>query len=612
MCGIAGVIRVSDKEVNENQGLVEAAIKSLSHRGPDDQGFFNDERVSLGMCRLSILDIDNGQQPNFDSQRTIVSVFNGEIYNFRELRGLIPANALNSKTYGDSVLIPHLFEKFGPEFVSLLRGQFAIAIVDLKTRTTYLYRDRFGEKPLWYASDKEGLKFASELKGLMDLKIQKEIDVKNLREFLRYGYINAPRSIFRSTFQVKPGHYVTFSQGNLEETRYWKPDSNKDFDFEYLEAMQATRDALLESIEMQMVSERNIGVFLSGGIDSSLVTSYARKLTTKRLKTFSIGFHIENFDESRHAANVANFLGTDHYEKKIDADPGLIVDEISKVLDHPFADSSVIPTYLLAKFASNEVTVALGGDGGDEAFGGYTRYRAVTFLDQINPVLTASPARSLAKLFPNLPLFQKFIRHAKKMDAGLRYDSIQSEFSEGELDSLFEKKIEFLEDPNLLLWSSIENKELLRSIQILDLLSYLPGDLMYKSDICSMANSLELRAPMLDYKVVELGLSLPRKFKLRGTLNKRILRDLLYLEVPRELVDRPKMGFGVPIADWLRGDLHPLMQQLLNDKGAKIYDWLDFYVVKDLVDKHTKGADKSKQIWPLIVLELWFQNWVKS
>ena len=347
MCGIAGIVSLGINNDSGNRRLVQSAISAQSHRGPDSQGFFQNSNVCLGMCRLSIIDIKNGQQPNFNSDRKIVSIFNGEIYNFKELRKLDLPFSSQLQSYGDSALIPYMFERFGPEFVHQLRGQFAIAIADLRAGEFFLYRDRFGEKPLWYQKNDSEVKFASEMRGLLALDIEREIEDNSVCEFLQYGYVNAPRSIFKNVFQVRPAHFLRFSKDEVSEHSYWRPTSVVSRETSFTLAKQEAKQLIMESVELQMVAERDVGIFLSGGIDSSLIASYARKISPK-IKTFSIGFFNDEFDESRYSSRVAQSLKTSHFEKKIIADPVLILRDISELIDHPFADSSIIPTYLFA------------------------------------------------------------------------------------------------------------------------------------------------------------------------------------------------------------------------------------------------------------------------
>lgn len=612
MCGIAGIFDFNSGFNSTNQQFVESAVQEIQHRGPDEQGFYNHPKCNLGMCRLAIIDVKGGKQPSWDTRGRIVSVFNGEIYNFNELRELLIHRGYRLTSHGDSEVIPNLYREFGDEFPKYLNGMFAIAIWDEDRSKGLLARDRFGKKPLWYKYKGGRISFSSELKGLIKLNGSLDFDPQRLPEYLQFGYVNAPRSIYKGVQQLIPGTSLVFEKESEREIRFWTFPSEMKTDLKYNDAKLAVRSLITDAVRLRLISERPIGAFLSGGIDSSLVTALMARELGADTHTYSIGFDNPEFDESHYARAVAKYLGVKHHEKLVLPDPKLILNEIVNLLDQPFADSSIIPTYLLAKFARNDVIVALGGDGGDEVFGGYTRYRVARILNKLNFLLLLSPT-SLLKKFPvNDRRIEKLLRHSRFQEFRSRYFGFQSLIQSSEISSFMKEEVEEalfnLELSGL--WNSIDSNSRLGQLQMFDLQTYLPGDLMYKADMATMANGLELRSPLLDYRVVEFGLSLPDKFKIESGVSKRILRDVLYDLVPSHLVNRPKMGFGIPQADWLRNELAEVVDATLLSKRAFIYNFLNISKVEESVLMHQKGLNADRILWPILMLELWAKKWI--
>ncbi len=607
MCGISGIF--SDKPINSE--LVEDSINVIAHRGPDERGFFYNQKCVLGMCRLSIIDIASGQQPSYNDKRDIVSVFNGEIYNFRELRQDLVSRGHQIRALGDSALIPILYQEYGDAFPSKLQGMFAISIFDSKRHRLILVRDRLGKKPLWYSEQERTVYFSSEVKGLLALGINRSLDESVIPEFLRYGYVNAPRSAVIGVKQLPPASILTIENGRSKLEQYWNLSDVPEAAISFSDAQNETSRLLREAVKTRLVSERPIGAFLSGGIDSTIISALMQEVSESAVHTYSIGFSDKKFDESRFAKEVATAIGTIHHERIVEADPLLIVETLAKVLDQPFADSSIIPTFLLAKFAREEVVVALSGDGGDEGFAGYERYRAGRFLDSINPLLALNPLR----LFPAEKIanqkVRKLFRHSSFQSLPRRYSGLQSLFQSGDLNSILSpdlvSKSQYDDFPNL--WKSISTKDKIRRMQEMDIKTYLPGDLMYKVDMASMANSLEVRSPFLDYRVVEFGLSLPVKYKVGGD-NKHILRQIARELVPSKLIDRPKMGFGIPRAKWLREDLKGPVEEILLSERSRSRGWYRFDKVEKILEKHNKGLELDSLIWPMFMLELWAKTWI--
>lgn len=608
MCGISGVF--SEKSVNPED--VKDSIRDIAHRGPDEMGFFYSRTCVLGMCRLSIVDISSGQQPNYNESKEIVSVFNGEIYNFHELRQSLIAKGHRIRGHGDSTLIPHLYLEYGDEFPKKIQGMFAIALFDSTRNRLLLIRDRLGKKPLWYSKDGNTIFFSSEPKGLIPLGIPRKVNESLIPEFLRYGYINAPRSAYVGVHQLPQASQLSFENGKEKISQYWSASDIPEASMNFQEAKKETTRLLRDAVKARLVSERPIGAFLSGGIDSTIITALMQEESGRLVQTYSIGFADSKFDESKFAKEIANFLGTEHHERIIEPDPILIVETIAKILDQPFADPSIIPTFLLSKFAREDVVVALSGDGGDEGFGGYERYRAGKLLDSINPILVLNPIRHFpAEKFSNQRL-RKLVRHSGFQTLPNRYKDIQSNFQASDLCSILNPELleKSAEDHFFYLWNSISSKDKIRKMQEMDLNSYLPGDLMYKVDMASMANGLEIRSPFLDYRVVEFGLSIPAKYKVGRGENKHILREIAREFVPRRIIDRPKMGFAIPRAKWLREDLEELVRDVLLDEKSRSRGWYKFAQVEEILKRHKNGLELDSLIWPMFMLELWTKTWI--
>jgi len=434
-------------------------------------------------------------------------------------------------------------------------------------------------------------------------------------EVMQYGYINAPHSAFNEIGQLPPASLLTWREGKTSTSTYWVPDFETKANISYENALETTKKLIEDSVSRRLISERPLGSFLSGGYDSTIVTAYMAKLMSEKVQTYSIGFHSAQFNEAHHAKQVANFLGTNHHEEILNPDPALVVEKIAHVLDQPFADSSVVPTYLLAKFARENLIVALGGDGGDEVFGGYDRYLATPVMQRLNPFL------GLARTTLNFAGKQSFGNTRKinrvgsqlspKASLAARYSSILSLAQPNDLSALLNPGFISRAAENAFInqFGSGHISSFDRMIRS-DLAAYLPGDLLVKVDIATMANSLELRSPMLDVNVVEWGLSLPRKYKIKGFETKHILKDVARSLVPANLIDRPKMGFGIPRAEWLRTGMKEMVIDTLTDTTATQRGWFKASEVKKVIDVHMAGEDKDSLLWPMLMLELWARTWL--
>ena len=613
MCGITGGVGPSAP----TKQLLDAQLTSLDHRGPDDRGTYVNAGIGLGMGRLAIVEIAAGKQPASDETGRIHVVFNGEIYNYRELRHELEQHGVHCRSLSESEVIINLYLQFGLDFVSKLNGMFAIAIHDARDNSLHLIRDRLGKKPLWISQLKDGtLLFASEVRALMLARPDRTLRIEMISVVMQYGYVNSPNSAFNEIQQVPPASVTSWRNGKTNTFVYWVLDFETKIKISYEEALETTKELIEAAVSRRLISERPLGSFLSGGYDSTVITAYMAKLMDQRVQTYSIGFHSAQFNEAHHAREVAKYLGTNHHEEILSPDPALVVEKISHVLDQPFADSSIVPTYLLAKFAREDLVVALSGDGGDEVFGGYDRYLATPILQRLNPVLGV--AKFATKVIKKSPLGQnrKMSRAGTQLKAmpsiAERYFSIQSLTQREVLQNLlcsgiYEESIaiDFRNHFN----QGIEFSKLNQLVHS-DFSYYLPGDILTKVDIATMANSLELRSPMLDVNVVEWGVSLPDKYKINGFETKHILKDVARSLVPAELIDRPKMGFGIPRAEWLRTGMKEMVIDTLTDNTASQRGWFNPIEVKKTIDIHMSGEDKDSQLWPMLMLELWARTWL--
>ena len=612
MCGITGGIGPSAPQ----SSLLDAQLESIEHRGPDGRGTYLINGLGLGMCRLAVVEISAGKQPASDNTKKIHIVWNGEIYNYRELRSELDARGVQFRDSSESEVIINLYSEFGLDFVNKLKGMFAIVIHDARDNSLHLIRDRMGEKPLWISQLQDNtLFFASEVRALMLARPDRTLRPEMVSEVMQYGFINAPNSAFNEISQVPPASVLTWRAGKISISKYWAPDFDATVKVSYQDALETTKELIEAAVSRCLVSERPLGSFLSGGYDSTVVTAYMAKLMKEKVQTYSIGFHNANFSEAHHAKKVANFLGTNHHEEILNPDPSLLVEKISHILDQPLADSSIVPTYLLAKFARENLIVALGGDGGDEVFGGYDRYLAAPILQMLNPFLGLSRAGlNLAgeQFFGNARKVSRIRSQlSSKNSLAARYSSILSLTQPQELEGLLNPSMySSAAETNFVSEFSSGNVSSLNRMIRSDFSAYLPGDLLVKVDLATMSNSLELRSPLLDVDVVEWGLSLPRKFKIKGFETKHIMKDVARSLVPAELIDRPKMGFGIPRADWLRTGMRELVFDTLTDTTASQRGWFTQSKVRDLLKTHMDGQDVDNILWPILILELWARNWL--
>ncbi len=637
MCGIAGGTWAHG-EMGLTQEDLCRMTDAIAHRGPDDEGHWlapsktnsslldglPGPGVALGFRRLSIIDLATGHQPLGNEDGTVQIVFNGEIYNYQQLRHRLEGSSHRFRTHSDTETIVHLYEDLGLECFEHLNGMFALAIWDANNERLVLARDRLGKKPLYYAIKDGGLVFSSELKSLMTIPgINREIDPGSIDLFLTYQYIPHPYSIYKGIYKLPPGHFAVFENGRLRIEKYWHVDWSYEIAIDQPTASEQLRTMLADAVRIRLRSDVPLGAFLSGGIDSSLIVAIAQKQLDTPIQTFSIGFSEADFDETHFAKMVADHVGTKHERFEVTPDAMDILDRLVRHYDEPFGDSSAVPTWYLSEMTRKHVTVALSGDGGDELFGGYERYRALKLSGQLQNWMPISWLNQswLMKRLPDSNARRSLMRRVRRFCEALgqppidRYMNWIQIFGEASrLDLYQESFIEQLPDRNPVsfladAWKNAGKRDLLSCASTADLQTYVPCDLMTKVDIASMAHSLEARQPMLDYRLVEWAASLPSNLKLRGKRGKCLLMDTYKDMLPQAIWHRSKMGFGVPIAKWFKTSLRDRTYDALLGKDAKCHEYFRREAIQSLVDEHMSGrGNQAYRLWNLLFLELWLRS----
>ena len=617
MCGIAGKVSGRGPVPEE---LIVAMCAAQVHRGPDSRGIHLEEGVGLGIQRLRVIDIETGDQPIYNEDRTVAVVLNGEIYNFRELREELRAKGHTFSTAGDTEVIVHLYEEHGARLVERLNGMFAFALWNERERKLLIGRDRVGKKPLYYCARDGELSFASELAALtQDPDVPREIDPSSVDEYLAHGYIQAPASIWRDVRKLPPAHTLTWQNGRTEVERYWRLDFSRKLDGERPELEAELRRLVSAAVERRMIADVPLGAFLSGGIDSSVVVSEMALHSPRPVQTFSIGFADEGYNELPRARLTAERFGTDHHEFHVQPDTVDLLPTLVRHYGEPYADSSAIPTFYLAEQTREHVTVALNGDGGDESFAGYLRHPAnalTAWVDAIPAGLRAGVAGASRRLLDSRErrsarVYARRYLTTLAADAPDRYAAHIGIFDAAErgavLDRGFAATVDPTRSPAVIRgpWESATGSSRLDVLLQTDVETYLPGDLLTKVDIATMASSLEARSPLLDYELMEFAAALPPALKSRFAAKKRILRSAYADRIPAEVLDGPKRGFGVPIGSWFRNELRGWVRDVLltGDPAGGILDRVE---VERLVDEHQAGrGDRSMQIWSLLCLTQW-------
>mgnify|MGYP002784584000 CR=1 FL=1 len=657
MCGIAGWINL--KQSDSNQGaepVLHSMCETIVHRGPNSEGLWLDDTVTLGMRRLSIIDLVTGDQPVFNCDRSVVVMMNGELYNYREVRAELEKKGHKFTTKSDTEILPHLYEEHGDAMLEHVNGMYAFSLWDSRRKKLIIARDRFGEKPLYYGVFDDKLIWASEPKAILaHPAVKPELDLNALRHYVSFDYVPAPMSIFKGIHKLPAAHVLTVENGEVKARRYWdiswtnsppyeggvaaalggrggSLDANGEApaktqrlkDASLTEKADELKDLLSDAVRMRLVSDVPLGILLSGGIDSSTVAAFAVQHATERVKTFSIGFEEDSFDESKYARQVARHLNTEHYEDKLSAaTAGDLISETGTWLDEPMSDGSLIPTFLLARFVRKHVTVALGGDGGDELFAGYPMYYAHTVAAKylaipsvlrrglIEPVVNALPVSTKNMSFDYKA--KRFVRAARYDDV-TRHHSWFGSFSIDQHKELFSKDVLAQTDADVYrgvreLVGRSDARNVIEQMQYADINYYLAEDILTKVDRAAMAVSLETRAPFLDPRIGQFAASIPVEYKLKGKNGKVILKEAMRDLLPHDILHRPKKGFGIPIAEWLKGRLNPLMHDMLAPEKLKQQGLFNPDYVQRLITEHETGrASHHKELWTLLVFQLWSVN----
>jgi asparagine synthase (glutamine-hydrolysing) len=611
VCGICGIASTNGSAVTDR---VAAMSATLVHRGPDSFGEFSDGDVALAARRLSIIDLETGDQPIANEDGTLHVVQNGEIYNYRELRRELERAGHHFRTQGDTEVLLHLYEEHGDRFAERLRGMFAIAIWDARHRRLVLARDRFGIKPLYYRAADNELAFASELRALP----RGEIDLDALEAFLAFNSIPAPLTIFREIRKLPPGHLLIWEDGRIELRRFARPAPLEELrEDEEAELVEELRSRLRDSVRAHLVSDVPVGVLLSGGVDSAFLAALAAEESSEALRTFSIGFEERSFDELAGARLVAERYGTQHRELVLRPDAALLLPALADAFDEPFADSSALPTYLVSQLAASDVKVALSGEGGDELFGGYYTYAADLLAERVGGLARLS--RPLVERLPTSSSRASFDYKAKRFVRAAHLPPLErhhgwKEIFSPELRAELTGRTSAFDPVSILRdrYRETEGADELARLQDVDLGIYLVDDLLVKTDRASMAHSLEARVPYLDTVVTNLALALPTRHKIRGLSKKVLLRKAAAPLLPREIVHGKKRGFSIPAAAWLRGELEPFARQTLSRETLDRQGFFHPDVVTRLLDDHVAGReDRSRQLWGLLAFTLWHESHVE-
>jgi asparagine synthase (glutamine-hydrolysing) len=632
MCGITGWANL-DSYTPPPDGareLLHAMCERMVHRGPDSEGLYITSGVALGMRRLAIIDLVTGEQPVFNEDRSVAVILNGEIYNYRELRAKLEKLGHSFRSASDTEVLPHLYEEYGDAMIRELNGMFAFALWDSRRRRLLIARDRFGEKPLYWGIFDNTLLFASEPKVLLaHSSVKPALNLQALRQYLSFDYVPAPLSIYEGINKLPAAHKLTLEDGHVEVRRYWQlsyktaervPSEE--------EAAEHLRELLADAVRMRLVSDVPLGVLLSGGVDSSSIAALAVAASPEAVKTFSISFAESSFDESAYARSVAKFLGTDHHEERLSANLAAnLVSEIGAWMDEPFSDPSLVPTYLLSRFTRKHVTVALGGDGGDELFAGYPMYsglRWAEFYKRVPEGIRTKVIEPLVRLLPVKTKNLSFDYKAVRFVIGAKYDTVArhhvwfGSFTPEEQTELLTREALAASDGEIYaharqIAEECDNEDLVTRMQSVDTRLYLAEDILTKVDRASMAVSLEVRAPFLDPRVAEFAASLPCSYKLHGQKTKYILKKAVKEMLPPFVTRRGKKGFGVPVAEWLKEKLRPLARDLLSPERVRRAGVFNANYVARLQDEHERGiANHRKLLWTLLMFELWHESFVET
>ncbi|HEX6803387.1 MAG TPA: asparagine synthase (glutamine-hydrolyzing) [Terriglobales bacterium] len=624
MCGIAGIVS-SDRREHIDADVVHRMCQAIVHRGPDDEGIFAKQNTGLGMRRLSIIDLAGGHQPIFNEDGSIWIVFNGEIYNFPELRPGLEAAGHRFTTNTDTEVIVHLYEEMGAECVQKLRGMFAFALYDERRNKLLIARDRLGKKPLHYAHVNGRLLFGSEIKSI--LAVAPELAAVNqhaLLQYLHFGYVLDPGTAFTNIHKLPGGHLLEFENDQVRVRKYWDVTEYSTYEpTSEPECLEELERRLAEAVKIRLISDVPLGALLSGGTDSSTVVALMARASRKPVKTFSIGFKYAEFNEAQYARLVAERFRTDHHELILDPEVVSTIEQLTSSLEEPFADSSMLPTYYISRLARKHVTVALSGDGGDEMFAGYTRYGIQSRRQVFERIPNWAAKLYRERIFPLIP----------RSTYGRRFSyNVSLPWRERYVDEMsflpvFEREMPLLSDdfraavadgadPQRLMLAYLDGKrdlDPLSQLLYLDTKTYLAGDILTKVDRMSMLTSLEVRVPLLDHELVEWAASLTPRWKMRGQQQKYILRKLAErVGVPQAVLNRPKQGFALPLVHWMRNEMKDLIQTVLLEPRTLQRGYFNPAAVRHILDEHFRGRrNQSGAIWRLLIFELWHRNFLE-
>jgi asparagine synthase (glutamine-hydrolysing) len=626
MCGIAGKLNLQNAHP-VMYDTIAGMCEVMKHRGPDDEGIYLDGNFGMGMRRLSIIDLHTGKQPLSNEDKTVWAVFNGEIYNFLEQRALLEQIGHTFSTKTDTEVIVHLYEEYGATFVERLTGMFAIAVWDKRQRKLILARDRLGIKPLYYAVNGDRLLFGSEIKAVLHDSDKQEIDLQALHDYLSFNYIPGPGTIFKQIRSLPPAHILTCAKGATTVAPYWeltypmgsngKVRSEESYCEELHELLKLT-------IKQHLISDVPLGVFLSGGLDSSTLVALMSQVSSQRIATFSIGFEDQSYNELAYAKAVAKEYDTTHHELVVSPNIVDLLPELIRHFDQPFADSSAIPVYCVSKLAREHVKVALSGEGGDEVFAGYQTYAAYKLAELYKRLPRSLVAKIIPTLVRRLPVSHKKVSidyKAKRFVKGALLTPPEGHywwkviFTEEAKARLYVRPTNGLADPVRLyrdIYEGCSARDALTRLQHIDLKVWLPDDILVKADRMSMANSLEARVPFLDHRVVEFAASLPPRLKLRGLTKKYILKRTMSPDLPSKVINCRKRGFNVPIPSWLGHELREMVHEVLGPRRLKDVGIFNPATVSEIVRAHEEmRMDYSRNIWGLLVFMLWYEEYVE-
>ena len=626
MCGIVGYVNADGSPADRS--LLERMNAAIRHRGPDEDGYLVDGGVALAMQRLAIIDLAGGQQPIHNADRTKWIVFNGEIYNYRDLRKDLESRGHQLYTNSDTEAILRLYDDYGADCLQHLRGMFAFAIWDSVERSLFIARDRVGKKPLLYSHRPNGdLVFGSEFTALLEHPaVSRDIDHQAIDAYLSYTCVPAPMTAYKEIRKLEPANWVRWKGGEIQIERYWLPDFSNKIDISEEEAIEETTRLLRESTSLRMISEVPLGAFLSGGVDSSTVVALMAQESSTPVKTFSIGFEEEDYSELKYARTVADHVGAEHHEFVVKPDALEILPTLVEHYGEPYADSSAVPTYYVSRETRKHVTVALNGDGGDESFAGYERYTAMRLAETYHkiPAFLRKPFIEFpASLVPTSEIKRSRVRDAKRflqaasMHKVERYFQWNSAFDRTSKANLYTR--EFQQSLNghdasevLAKWFSKANGSgIIDATMLVDQMTYLPNDLLVKVDIASMANSLEARSPFLDHNVIEFAAKLPEKLKVSGADTKSFLKKVAARLVPKDVIYRRKMGFGVPVGKWFRGEMKDFVREVLLSETSLNRGVIRPEAIRRYVEEHIDARqDHSFRLWTLLMLELWYRRFI--